>query len=175
MGLGGMIHEEDQHDLDVLKVLAFIDNAVANSKNDDVQSGLTRLRQLGGRNALENIIKLKEPQKRALGVLGYRVLPVANGWADLQILVVDPSPIVRRQVMFYAARQPQGIDIDNIKMSLQDSAPEVRAAAVTALIHVAKKPAVAGDFLKKRLQSEKDPTVIRALRIGLTALGLPSQ
>jgi hypothetical protein len=170
-----LLHKEDEHDRQVLKVLAAMDQAVTANKKGDLDAAMARVKQLGGRAALDNILKLTDPLSRALAVEGYRLLPVRAGWNDLQIFMVDRNPVVRQQVLLYAARWPQGLGLTDVQMALQDLAPEVRVMAVQAIIHVAKKPREAAAALRQRLPNEKDPAVVRAIRVGLTALGERSQ
>lgn len=170
-----LLHKEDDHDRQTIKVLQAMDAAMTAGNKEQLEAAVAKLKKLGGRSALDGVLKLTEPMKRALAIEGYRMLPVHAGWNDLQIFIVDRNPLVREQVLLYAARWPQGLGLTDVKMSLEDLAPEVRMMAVTAIIHVAKKPHDAAAVLRARLPDEKDPNVVRAIRVGLTALGERSQ
>lgn len=166
-----LLHKEDDHDRQTIKVLQAMDAAMTAGDKGQLDAAIARLKQLGGRSALDGVLKLTEPMKRALAIEGYRMLPVHAGWNDLQIFIVDRNATVRQQVLYYAAKWPQGLSLTDVKMSLEDLTPEVRMVAVTAIIHVAKKPHDAAAVLRARLPDEKDPNVVRSIRVGLTALG----
>ncbi len=167
-------YEESPADLDTAKLLSSIDQAVAANDKTTYEVGLAKLRGKKPRKNIENLLRSQDPMRRALAVMGHRLLPIKRAWDDLRFMLMDSNPMVRWQVMLYAAAEPQGIDLDGIKMSLSDPHPEVRGAAVFAVLKVARKNEQAIELFRMRWKEEKDPAVKQKLRTGFTLLGVPS-
>lgn len=169
--------EETPKDKQVAAELMALDQAVVEGRTLEVDARIKKLKQMGGRNAVDRLLKAADAQKRALAIFGLRMLQVRNAWGDILIMLADPQPIVRRQVYLYApiARA----DIGDIKMGLNDFVPDVRLAAVSGIVKLAtdrpKAAKAACELLRKRLANEADGNVRRGLEVGLLALGEPVQ
>lgn len=169
--------EEKPKDREVAATLSALDASVTAGDKIAIDANVKKLKQQGGRNAVERLLKSMEPEKRALAVFGFRMLKVGNAWSDIMIMIADPKPMVRRQVYFYAP-VARGVEVSDVKIGLHDFAPEVRMAAISAIVKVAEgKPRqikVAGEALRARFETEKDPNVRRGIEVGLMSLGLPT-
>lgn len=166
-------YEESPQDLVVAKQMAAVDAAMGQGKSDVAATELEKLRAMKPKKNLEALLKSKDPNRRALAVLGLRLLPVKRMWEDLRFMLMDSAPQVRWQVLLYAGEFPQGIEVESVQMSLSDSEPLVRVAAIGAVIKTARKKEAAAELLRMRYQDEKDPQVLQKVKLGFTILGLP--
>jgi HEAT repeat protein len=168
-------YEESLQDSAVLAQVAEIDKALSAQDRAAYDRELTKLRDMKPKKNLESTLRSQKGVNRALAVMGMRVLPAKREWDDLRYMLMDSTPMVRRQVLLYASEQPQGISLEAVQMSLQDGSPEVRSAAVLAIVNVAKKKEQAAEVLRSRLRTETDATVIAKIRLGFTLMGMSSQ
>jgi hypothetical protein len=163
-------YEESPQDLLVVKQLMAVDQALGEKKDDVLAAELEKLRAMKPKKNFDNLTRSKDPMKRALTVLGMRLLPVKRAWDDLRFMLMDSAAPVRRQVLLYAQDQPQGIDVDAVTMSISDPEPAVRIAAVGAIMKTAKKKEQAVEVLRARLKQETDANVQRQIKLALTVL-----
>lgn len=167
--------EETPRDKQVAAELMALDKAVVEGKSIEVEARVKNLKQMGGRNAVDRLLKAPDAQKRALAIFGLRMLQVRNAWSDVLIMLADPQPVVRRQVYLYApvAR----VDLTDIKQGLADFVPEVRLAAINGIVKIGterpKSAKQAAALLRAKLGEEKDANVRRGLEVGLLSLGEP--
>jgi hypothetical protein len=167
---------ETAQDKEVIKVLAALDQALAGQKTAEVEALTAKLRAMpGAKKSIVLLTKSSDVLTRALAVFGCRMLPLKRAWQDnLQFLIMDGEAGIRRQVLLYVAQEPAGISLASVQLALSDGAAQVRIAAVGAILKTARRPAEAAELFEKRLAQEQDPAVISALRLGFTALGLPT-
>jgi hypothetical protein len=163
-------YEESPQDLAVAKQLEAVDVALGEQRPDAAQE-IEKLRAMKPKKNLLNLMRSKDPVRRALTVLGMRVLQLKRMWEDLRYLLMDSAAPVRRQVLLYVQENPKGIHVEGVQMSLSEPDPAVRVAAVGAVVKTAKKPAVAVELLRSRFKEEKDPAVQKQIKLGLTVLG----
>lgn len=166
-------YEESPEDLAVAKQLLVIDQAIGAQDGEAADAALAKLRAMKPKKQLAALMKSKEPLRRALTVMGMRLLPLKRMWDDLRYMLMDSSAPVRAQVLMYAAEQPQGIDLDAITMSMSDADPNVRLATITAVMKVARKKERAEELFRMRLKEEKEPMIVQRLKAALTVLGSP--
>ncbi|MCC6809742.1 MAG: hypothetical protein IT381_20100 [Deltaproteobacteria bacterium] len=164
-------YEESPEDLAVAKQMLAIEKAGLEQNEALFGQEVQKLIAMKPKKQLVNLMRSKDPVRRAHCVLGHRLLPIKRAWEDLRFLLMDASPDVRRQVMLYAQEQPAGIDVGGVQMTLSDVDANVRVAAVGAVVKTARKKEVAIDLLRTRLKEEKDPAVIKQLKTGLIVLG----
>lgn len=163
-------YEETPQDLAVLQQLVALDQAQGTQNSAQVNVELTKLRAMKPSKNLQALMKSKDPMRRALTVMGLRMLPVKRVWEDLRFMLMDSDPQVRRQVMIYAQTLPQGIEMEALQMSLADAEPMVRQAAIGAILKTSRKKALSKELFKSRLEQEKDPNVVRTLKSALMVL-----
>ena len=163
-------YEETPQDMAVVRQLVALDQAQGTQNSEQVAAELTKLRAMKPSKNLQALMKSKDPMRRALTVMGLRMLPVKRVWEDLRYMLMDSDPQVRRQVMIYAQTLPQGIEVEALQMSLADSEPMVRQAAIGAILKTSKRKANSKELFKSRLEQEKDPNVVRTLKSALMVL-----
>lgn len=171
-----LVPEEKPQDRHVAAVLSELDGALTADDKPRAAQLLLQLKRLGGRAATERLLRSTDANKRALAVFGLRHLKVLNAWQYVMIMLADVKPNVRRQVYFYAA-VARYVDVSDVKMGLNDFAPEVRLACIHALVTIGsnkpKSAKAAGEAMRARLATESDPAVKRGLELGLMSLGQP--
>jgi HEAT repeat protein len=167
-------YEESPQDAEALRLVSAVDQAIGNNDKVAYDLALLKLRAANPKKQLGSCLRAQDGTKRALAIMGHRLLPIKRAFEDLRFMLMDSNPMVRWQVMLYAADLPQGIDVDMLKMSLSDTHPEVRSAAIVAVAKVARRKEEAAELFRMRLKEETDPNVIKKLKVGFTLLGMPS-
>ena len=98
-------------------------------------------------------------RRRAVAILG-RVLPNAPSLADLlPVVMADPSEYVRQALPVAVRHDPVLLE----RIALKDSSPQVRAAAVLAILPLNGGSLVQGGagFLRRVMEQDDDPFVLR--------------
>lgn len=165
-------YKESPEDLAVARALLDIDQATMAGDEAASNAALARFRAMKPQKNLKNLMRSKSAETRALTVMGFRLLPLKRAWEDLRYMLMDSSVPVRRQVMFYVQEHPQGISLESVQLSLSDPDAAVRQPAVGAVLKTAKSKGQAAELFSARYREEKDPNVLKALRLGFTALGM---
>ena len=91
--------EETPKDKEVATELLALDKAVSEGKTIEVDARIKKLKQMGGRNAVDRLLKAADTQKRALAIFGLRMLQVRNAWGEILIMLADPQAVVRHGLL----------------------------------------------------------------------------